>query len=467
MSDATPAPPAAPTPTGGQPRLEAPPNYAARRMLVTTVAIMAVVAFAVIGWTVIRGEDDTPGGGAGGWNEIALIDSATGAINVVDADGELVSTVVGRGRVNEVHTIDDRMALIGRSQIVLEGGDETAALPIERSNTVSPVHTVDKLHLVVGENSGGDVNIIDVGTGEVLDIATIAELSDPRLFAETIRWSAEGTRFAVADAAFFRTIVVEADSDEASFFASQPVALNDELVATSQVINRQADIELFDRERTSKSRVATEIPAGGVMVDDDLLMVAATGVVDRVSSGEAEAERLGTVAVPSGASVTSVHPTADGTRLVVSGAVFQAVIDLDGRTLFTTTFTSPIETRVPRPDWTCVPIGGDETYHSIVLLETGEQLADLSGLEVTDISGDGCTVLGRRGDLTEVVTPEGTVPLGRLQAASLGPDGRTVVRTTMAGTTELLPIGDDLVVGQPIDLSEVAPRNPIVAYLDG
>ena len=358
------------------------------------------------------------------------------------------------------------MALVGRSQIVLEDGDETVALPIERSNTVSTIHTVDRLHLVIGTGSGGDVRIVDVGSGEELDIAAIADLADPRLFAETIRWSADGTRFAVADAAFFQTVVVESGSEEAGFFASQPVALNDDLVATSQVINRQADVELFDRERQSKGRVATEIPAGGIMVDDDLLMVATTGGVYRVSGGETEAERLGAVAVPSGASVTSVHPTADGTRLVVAGPVFQAVIDLDGRTLFTTTFTSPVETPAPRPGWSCLPVGGDETYHSIVSLESGEQLADLSGLAVTGASGDGCTVIGERDDLSEVVTTQGTVPLGRARIAALGPDGRTVVRATATGATEILRIGDDLVVGEPTDVSAAAPTNPIVAFLD-
>ena len=176
--DATPAPAAAPTPTGGQPRLMPPPNYAARRMLVTTVAIMAVVAFAVVGRTVIRSEDDSVGGPAGSWSEIALIDPTTGAINVVDGDGELVRTALGRGRVNAVHTIDDRMALVGRSQIVLEDGDETVALPIERSNTVSTIHTVDRLHLVIGTGSGGDVRIVDVGSGEELDLSLI-HISEP------------------------------------------------------------------------------------------------------------------------------------------------------------------------------------------------------------------------------------------------------------------------------------------------
>ncbi|MFW2334898.1 hypothetical protein [Ilumatobacter sp.] len=464
--DATARTPVAPTPGSGDARPTQAPNYAARRMLVTTVAIMAIVAFAVVGWTVIRDDDGSTGGSAGSWNEIALISPVTGEITVIDGEGEPIRTVVGRGRVSDVHTIGDRMALVGTSQIVLEGGDEALAVPIERTNTVTPIHTAERLHLVVGTTSGGEVRIVDVVTGEILDVGAIADQTDPRLFAETIRWSADGRRFAVADAVFFRTIVVESESGTAGFFAAQPVALDNDLVATSQVISRQADVELFDRERTSQARVATEIPAGGLMIDDDLVMVATTGAVSRVPKGASEAERLGEVAVPSGATVTRVHPTADGTRLVVAGAVFQAVVDLDGRTLFTTTFTTPVEVDVPRPDWACLPVGGDETYHSIVSLETGEQIADLSGLEVTGVASDGCTVIGRRGDLTEVVTAEGTVPLGRALAASLGPDGRTVVRTTVAGTTELLRIGDDLVIGEPVDLAEVAPRNPIVAFLD-
>ena len=51
------------------------------------VAIMAVVAFGVVGWTVVRSDDDSVGGGGDDWNEIVLVDRATGAITVVDDSG--------------------------------------------------------------------------------------------------------------------------------------------------------------------------------------------------------------------------------------------------------------------------------------------------------------------------------------------------------------------------------------------
>lgn len=470
MSDA-PTPTPTPTPTDDVPRTRTPPNYAARRMLVTTVAMMAVVAFAVIGYTVVRGDDDSPGGGSGSWDEIALVDRTSGDMVVVDGDGEVVNTVEGLGRVTDVHAIGNRTALVGTTQIVLGGDGEQTAIPIDRTDTVTPIRTPGTLHMIIGDANGGDVIIVDVSTGEQLDVGELAEQAQPQIFtnalmfAETVRWSADATSFAVADASSFQTVVVKSGSTEVAFFGSQPVALSAERVATSQTIGGQADIELLDYERDSKVRVPTPIPAGGVMVDDDLLMVSIDGGVYRIEGGATEAERLGQVAVPSGGTVASVRPTFDGGRLVVAGPAFQAVIDLEGRTIFTTTFTTPVDTAAPHPEWTCLPVGGDDSYHSLVALETGDQLADLSGVDVIGTSANGCIVLGERAGITQVISGDGAVALGRVRAAALAPDGRTVVRTTTTGTTEILRIDDDLELGDAVELT-AAPTSPVVAFLD-
>ncbi len=466
MSDAP-----TPTPTDGTSRTSTPPNYAARRMLVTTVAIMAVVAFAVVGYTVVRGDGDSSSGGGGSFDEIALVDRVSGDVVVVDGDGEVVNMIDGLGRVTEVSSVDNRLALIGTSQIVLVGDDRETTIPIDRTDTVAPIRTTDALHLIIGSANGGDVVIVDVATGEQLDIGELAQQAQPqifadaRMFAETVRWSSDATSFAVADASSFQTIVVQSGSTDVAFFGSQPVALNNERVVTSQTIGGQADIELFDYERDSKARVPTPIPAGGVMVDDDLLMVSIDGGIYRIESGATEAEKLGQVAVPSGGTVASVQPTFDGERLVVSGPAFQAVIDLEGRTIFTTTFTTPVDTPTPNPTWTCLPVGGDDSYHSLVALETGDQLADLSGVDVIGTSADGCIVLGERAGITQVIGADGPVSLGRVRAAALAPDGRTVVRTTTTGTTEIVRIDDELELGDPVELT-TAPSNPVVAFLD-
>ncbi len=441
-------------------------------MLVTTVGIVAVVAFAVIGWTVVRNDDDAIGGGGGDWDQIVLVDRATGAMTVFDDNGEVTDTAVGRGRVTEVLAIGDRLALIGPTQIVLDGGGDdgdATTIPVERTNTVTPIHTPDGLHLVIGDANGGNVIITNIATGEQLDVGVLARnaepqiFADPLLFAETVRWSDDASRFAVADASSFQTIVVREGSEEVAFFGSQPVALSDDLVATSQTIGGQADIDILDEDRDSKARVPTPIPAGGVMIGDDLLMVSIDGGVHRVESGQTEARKVGQVAVPSGATVAAVRPTLDGDRLVVSGVVFEAVIDLEGSTIFTTTFTTPVEIDAPAPDWACLPVGGGGTYHSLVALETGDQIADLSGAEVIGTSTDGCTLLAERSGVTEVITADGIVTLGRVRSAALGPDGRTVVRTNLSGTTEILRIDGNLQLGDPLELPG-APANPAVAF---
>lgn len=441
-------------------------------MLVTTVAITAIVAFGVVGWTVVRGNDDSTSGPGGSWSEIALVDPTSGAVTVVDDEGETVRTMVGRGRVTDVYTVGDRLALVGPTQIVLEGGDDTTSIPIERTDSVTPIRTGSRLHLLVGNPSGGNVRIVDVRSGEVLDISEMALAAEdglfdePLLFAETVRWSSDGTSFAVADATSFQTIVVRAGSTDVSFFRAQPVAVNADRVVTSQIIGGQAEVELFDHDRNSKARVPSPIPAGGLLIDDDLLMVTVDGGVYRVEEGATEPERLGRIAVPSGATVTGVQPILDGERLVVSGGVFEAVIDLEGNTVFTTTFTTPVDVAVPEPGWACLPVGGGDAYHSLVTVDEGEQIADLSGVEVTGTAADGCTVIGDRGGVTEIVAADGTVSLGRVRSASLGPDGRTVVRTTGARAVELLRIDDDFELGDAIDLGDVATANALVAYLD-
>ena len=252
----------------------------------------------------------------------------------------------------------------------------------------------------------------------------------------------------------------------ATFLPDQPVAVGTKLVATSQTVGRQADVALLDLDRRNQASVPAEIPAGGVMVGDSLVMVSIDGTIARVDRGKQEPERLGRVTVPAGGSVRSVYPTDGGDRLVVDGGTFVAVVDLQGQTVFSTTFTTPVDTAPPHREWSCLPVGGGESYHSIISLDTGEQLAVLTGLSVTGVADDGCTVIGERNGVTEVITVDGSVLLGRLRAAWLGPDGRSVVSTSTTGRVELARIDAELALQPAIDLSDVAPSNLAVAYLD-
>jgi len=446
------------------------PNYAARRMLVTTILITAVVAVGLIGWRIAKGDSDSSESQAGTWRQIALVDRSSGGVTTIDESGLVGVEIVGSGRTTDVHTFGSRVALVGVDQIVIVDTRQPTAEPttiaFDRASTVTPVPTAGSLHLVVGKPTGGNVLIVDVADGSVLDVFAAADPIKPLIFAETVRWSADGSMFAVADAANFQTILVRRGVSSAVFLPDQPVAVGDELVATSRTVGLQADIALVDLQRRNQALVPSEIPAGGIMVDDALVMVSVDGGVYRIEDGDELPDQIGTVAVPAGDRIRWVRPTLDRQRLVVAGDTFEAVVGLDGGTVFTTSFATAVEVAVPHPSWACLPVGGGADFHSLISLETGAQLADLTGLEVVGTSSDGCTVLGERAGVSEVVSGDGSVRLGQLRDATLGPDGRTVVWTTTTGQTELVTIGDDFDLADPMDLSAAAPSNLSVVFLD-
>ena len=438
-------------------------------MLVTTIAITAVVAGGLGVWQVVNRNSETPTVAASSWGRIALIDRTTGAVVTVDTEGAAVDEFAATGRVMAVHSLRSRLALVGTNQItILDTGqpdDPPIKIPIDRGSTVSPARTNDSEYLIVGAPSGGNILIIDIADGSVIDVGQTASQSTPLLFAETVKVADNGSAFAVADAANFQTIIVQPGVATATFLSGQPMAVGRQLVATSQTVGLQADVSLVDLERRNRALVPSEIPAGGVMVDDRLIMVSVDGGVFQVADGDQQAEPLGQITMPQGDQVRWVHPTFDGQRLVIAGQTLEALVDLDGKTIFTTSFTESVEFDRPDREWSCMPIGGGDTYQSVISLESGEQLIDLTGLTVTGTSSDGCTVIGERGGAYEVLTANGPVRLGRVRAATLGPDGRSVVWTTTSGRTELVTLDGDLELADPIDLTAAATANVAVVFL--
>lgn len=441
-------------------------------MLASTIGITVVVALGVFAWTTLGGGGDRDDAADVGWDEVALIDRTTGAIVTYGPDGELVTHATGVGRVIGAYASGDRIALVRATELVLTAptsGAEPTIVPIPARSVVTPVETTTTMHLLVGDPAGGNLLIVDVADGSVIDVGALAAPTVPKLFVDTVRVDAAGTRFAVADAAAFQTIVVGEGIDGAAFLADQPIAVGDELLATSQVVNLQADISLVDLERQVEAVVSTELPRGAVMDGDDLVMVSVNGGLFRMGPGDREAEQIATIQLPVGASVEWALPAHDGDRLVVGGDGFAAVVGLDGTSYFTTTFTTPAEPMRPRPAWRCLPVVG-ATGHALVALDTGEVLADLTGLDVGAVSDDGCTVTGERdaGDAEpagpELVDAERTVALGTGRVLALSPDGHLVVRAGNSGRSELVAVNDG---GQPADpiLLVDAPANPMVLFL--
>jgi hypothetical protein len=437
-------------------------------MLVSTIGVVLVIAAGVLIWRVTRDGSAVARPETGQWDQVVFVDRANGSITTASADGRQQGTVAATAHTTEVHSEGSRLALVETGQIALTdvGKDAPDIVPIELGSVVTRLPIADSLWLAVSKTTGGNLILVNGLTGTTYDFAALSQQASPRFFVETLRFDPTGTRFAVADATTFQTVVVDTTTDPpvATMFAAQPLALDADHVVTSQVVGQQADLTLNDYDRNKLATVTEGLPAGGMLDGDKVVVASIDGAVSRFGKDDESAEHVGDIAVPAEGTIKSIRPSASATRLVVLGGVFEAVVDLDGHTLFTTTFTAPVNEARVEPDWSCLPVGGGSTYHSIVDLETGEQLADLTGLAVTGVSADGCTVVGTRAGATEVVGDGGSVPVGRVRSAVLAPDGKAVVVQTTTGATQLLPIDNDWTLGSAVDLTTLAPANALVTF---
>jgi hypothetical protein len=458
-----------------EPTRTGPPNYAARRMLVSAVVITAIAALGLVAWQVVGGETESVDAIESRWDRIALIDRSAGHITTVDSAGELVAEVTGLGPVRSSAHAAGHLALTGFNAVtivdVAELTDAPWVVDLTPRSTVVQVPTTDRLLLATVHTNGGDITLVDTSTTTSFDIGELAELEAPLFFADTIRTNPSGTRIAVADAGTFQTILIDTTANdgagEVTFYPDQPVAVGNELIATSQVRGGSAEIALFGRDGVHRTTVTSALPVGGLFHDDELIYTTVDGQILRVTTGSKEPELLGEVALPAGAQVRSVVAALDGERLIVSGDTFETVVDLDGTVIFTTTF---VDTLTPLPSsvtWHCLPVGGGDTFRSLIDLADGEPVADLTGVAVTSTSVDGCTVIGERLGIGEVISANGVIRLPRGHTSTLGPDGTALVWITPSGATQLVRIDADFALTDPIDLSEFTGTNPDIAFVSG
>ncbi len=431
------------------------------------VTALAVAAAAIA----IRGESDDGGDAATTWNAVALVSRVNGAVRVLDEDGEEITTIRGTGRVEAVHASGARLALVGATQIALVGidGDEPIVVPIEQGSTVSRVATGGSFTLVVSPAVTGNLTLIDASDGTQLDVGELAEQTNPMLLVDSIRADTDGTAFAIGDGRNFQTVVVRFGRTDAAFFPDVPMAVADDLVVTSQTVGPSAELGFFDSEGARLASIASEErPIGGLLDGSRFVFVSDTGAIFAATADDDSARRLGVIALPQGDVVQSVWSALDGTRLVVAGSGFLAIVDLDGTTLFQTTFTTPTATLTPTPTWRCVPVGGSGVFTSLVDLGTGETVADLQAADVTTVSGDGCGVQLTSDRGRSVVTPSDTMVLpAAVSTTWIAPDASAAVLVDTGSVASLVRIdnddaGDDEVV-EPVELGEI---DGLVAFLD-
>jgi hypothetical protein len=448
------------------------PNYAIRRAIVAGAAVLVTAVAVAAAAIVIRDERDDGGATTTTWNAVALINRANGAIRVLDDEGEEIATIRGTGRVESVHASGDRLALVGATQIALAGidGADPIVVPIEQGSTVSRVATSRSFTLVVAPASGGNLVLIDASDGSQLDVGALAEQPNPMLLADSIRPDTDGTAFAIGDGRNFQTVVVRFGRGDAAFFPDVPMAVADELVVTSQTVGTSAELGFFDADGERQATVASEErPVGGLIDGDRFVFVSDTGAIYAAAAGDESPRRLGVIALAEGEAVQSVWPALDDTRLVASGSGFQAIVDLEGTTLFEAAFTAATTTLTPSSRWRCLPVGGSGVFTSLVDLATGDTLADLESGDVAAVGSDGCGVeLTRDGGRSVVTRGGSTVVPAAIATVWIAPDSSAAVLVDTGSAASLVGLatgdgdGDDD-GAEPVELGDV---DGLVAFLD-
>ncbi len=209
------------------------PNYAARRMLVSTIAVALVLAAGVVVWRSLQDGSATADTEAGEWNEIVFVDRTNGAAVSVDRDGNAGGTATATARTTDAHVEGARLALVGSAQIALTdlGGESPQIVPIESGSTVTRLPIAGSLWLAVSDPNGGNFVLVDGLTGTTYDFGALADPIETRFFIDplrTLRFDLAGTVFAAADSVNFQTVVVDtsAETPEALFFQDQPLAIS-------------------------------------------------------------------------------------------------------------------------------------------------------------------------------------------------------------------------------------------------
>jgi hypothetical protein len=374
------------------------------------------------------------------------------------------AAVVG-GRVLDVHTDGRAVVLVRAASITRvlppDGGGafdqrdvEVRSVAIPTGSTVTRLPTGDALTLLVAPRERGDLLMIGASAEldelTVVDIASVADLPDPLLFAETARTDPGATRLAVGDGRDFQTVLVGLRDDAAVFLPGVPMAVGESLVATSQNIGPDAELGLFDPDGTRRATVPSPRPVGGVIDDDRVVYVTAEGRILAAGAGDREPEELGAISIPTGDRVTAVRPALDHTRLVVTGARFEALVDLEGSVLHLTTFPGEITTFEPDTAWTCLPIGGPDRADAIIDLADGTALADLRADTVPVVAASGCAVaLDRSGTVTVVAGDDRQALPAGATVEALAPRGAAAVIRTSAGEVELRRFDEPVTVTLP------------------
>lgn len=450
-------------------------------MLASTIVITLVVLGGVWVYRLLTGIGDEPSTaeGNGAWNRIALVNRNSGAVDIVDAKGEVVEAFDGAGVVQSTYAAGGTIVTASRRELRLveapstsepstsePAGPFTVDLPDDAEIRQLPIP--GRLVLVVAEPAGGNLIIVDATNQRVVDVAAELGNDNVRVFGDALQYDRAAIRFAVADASTFRTAVVSLEGNEPEFHSGIPVAVGSDTLAT-QVVGRRSDVTVANEAGDRLASATTDVIADGLMLDRALIAVTDTADLIRLEPGK-EAELM-PLDVAEDATATELTLADDDSRLIVTGDTFVAVTDLDGEPIYTGAREVDDRTVRPEPQWRCLPVDADTGDRTVVSLATGTELHALEDQEIVEVSHDACSMIVDDGDGLELVITDPSdaelteeYSLDDADEVWLAPDGRSVLRRSGTDSVELLRVEDgDLNVAA--DVSTVVPNRVLVEFL--
>lgn len=439
------------------------PNYLVRRAIVVGVIVAVIAVGAIVVGSLISDSDaDTTSGAASiEWDRVVLIDPRSGRITITDDAGAEVAEIATDVRSPSDVDVVGPTALItsdAGTAVVDLASEEVTPLEISADSIVTPAGST--LTMVAPATTGRRGLLVHGPSGDVIDTDELAAVAGADFEFDDSRTDTSGRHVLVTDSGNFQSVLFSFERDEPSFFPGLALAIDGDVVVTTQNVGNEATVSVFDHAGELTTSGRTPSVRAGMISDDTVQLVTVDGeVITMDADGETESsDTLDIGTIESG----YVMPTGD--RLVVNGSAGTAVIDETGSVVASASDAVVISDGSTRRVSTCIPLvrATSSDRDELVLIDARDGTTIVEAEAPTDrvaASADGCTVAIASETGYDVISADGVTGVADDELVSLSPDGTdTIVERDRR--LLLTSIADDT---DPIDL---APRGPTVFFTE-
>jgi hypothetical protein len=437
------------------------PNYLVRRSIAVGGVVAAIAGGAILVGSLIGGDEggSTSGAADVDWNTIVLLDERSGQLIVGNERGdEAVRFPSGVTGPTDALAVGSTLLITSTDATAVVDLDDESSQIIEAdfgSNGASmPVGTA--LTMLTATADGGRAVLAHGPTGDIIDTETFAPIVGARYDVTTSIASPTGREVLVTDSGNFQSVLLSFDREAPSYFPGRSLALNDDLVVTTQNVGSEANVTVFGHDGSSVTDARAPSVRAGMITGENVLLVTVDGeILDlTVSNGTTSAIDSLTVGT-----VESGYVTPAGDRLIVVGSTGSAIVDQDGVVLGTFPDARPLDAGIdelaPRTSNCLALTSASSSELVIASLDDGGVVAEAVIEPPMLPSVDGCTVVGSVEAGLQVVSADG-VDERSIEGPLVGlsPDGEAAVTESTAGRLRLTDL-----TSPTLDVADSAPSD--------